>query len=124
MSKTIMIVDDSDTMLMSVEGILTAGGYNVMKCSSAEQALTKLNQAAKPHLFITDLHMPGLNGIELIRRIRGMAAFRFTPILVLTTAVQQDKRAEAKSAGATGWIVKPVESNNLLQVVRQVLPGA
>lgn len=124
MTKTIMIVDDSETMLMSVESILSSGGYDVIRCSSAEQALTKLGQSAKPHLMITDLHMPGMSGIDLIRQMRGMPAFRFTPILMLTTAVQQDKRAEAKAAGATGWIVKPVEAGNLLQVVRQVLPGA
>jgi two-component system chemotaxis response regulator CheY len=75
-------------------------------------------------MVITDLNMGALNGIELIRSLRKMVDFRFMPMLMLTTESQQDKRNEARSAGATGWIVKPVEAVALMQVVRQLLPGA
>ena len=124
MAKTIMIIDDSPTMLMSLEGILSKAGIAVLKAVSGEEALEKLTHGPKPDLVITDLNMGALNGIELIRKLRKLANFRFLPILMLTTESQQDKRNDARSAGATGWIVKPVDGAALLNVVRQVLPGA
>jgi len=124
MAKTIMLVDDSPTMLMSLEGILTKAGVGVLKAVSGEDALAKLKAGPKPDMVITDLNMGALNGIELIRSLRKMVNFRFMPMLMLTTESQQDKRNEARSAGATGWIVKPVEAVALMQVVRQLLPGA
>jgi two-component system chemotaxis response regulator CheY len=119
-----MIVDDSPTMLMSIEGILTRAGIAVIKAASGEEALTKLQKGDKPNLLITDLNMGAMDGIELIRSARKLATLRFTPILMLTTESQQDKRNDAKAAGATGWIVKPVDPENLLKVVRQLVPGA
>jgi two-component system chemotaxis response regulator CheY len=124
MAATVLVVDDSPTMLMSIEGILTKAGLGVIKAASGEEALAKLQKGDKPNLMITDLNMGAMNGIELIRSARKLPAMRFTPILMLTTESQQDKRNEAKSAGATGWIVKPVDGVALLNVVRQVLPGA
>ena len=123
MAKTIMIIDDSPTMLMSLEGILSKAGIAVLKAVSGEEALEKLTHGPKPDLVITDLNMGALNGIELIRKLRKLANFRFLPILMLTTESQQDKRNDARSAGATGWIVKPVDAAALMQVVRQLLPG-
>jgi two-component system, chemotaxis family, chemotaxis protein CheY len=124
MAKIIMIVDDSATMLMSIEAILTSAGLQVLKYASAELALAGLKGGAKPNLVITDLNMGAMSGIDLIRQIRKLAGFQFMPIVLLTTEVLQEKRTEAKAAGATGWIVKPVEPAALLQVVRQLLPGA
>jgi two-component system chemotaxis response regulator CheY len=71
---------------------------------------------------ITDYHMPGMNGVELIREIRKLPAYRFLPILVLTTESEQGKREAARGAGATGWLVKPVAPDKLLQVLQQVAP--
>ena len=122
--KTILIVDDSATILMSMDGILKKGGFKVEKAANAEAALKKLKGGAKPDLVITDLNMPGMNGIEMIREIRKMPTFRFKPILMLTTESQTAKRNEAKKAGATGWLVKPVKPHELLAVVKQVVPGA
>ena len=122
--KTIMIVDDSATILMSMDGILRKAGFKVEKAASSEESLKKLKGGIKPDLIITDLNMPGMNGIEMILEIRKMPAFRFKPILMLTTESQEAKRNEAKKAGATGWLVKPVKPNALLAVVKQVLPGA
>lgn len=124
MATTIMIVDDSPTMLMSIEGILSKAGLGVVKAASGEQALATLQAGTKPNLLITDLNMGAMNGIDLIRRARKLPGLQFIPILMLTTESQQDKRNEAKSAGATGWIVKPVDPEALLKVIRQLVPGA
>lgn len=122
--KTIFLVDDSPTMLMSLEGVLTKAGYKVEKASSGEEALTKLKGGINPDLIITDYHMPGMNGGDLIKAVRGLAQFKFKPILMLTTESDQTKRADAKAAGATGWLVKPIKPPDLLGVVKQVVPGA
>jgi two-component system chemotaxis response regulator CheY len=111
-------------MLMSLEGILKIAGLLVLKAVSGEDAIAKLKDAAKPDMVITDLNMGDLNGIELIRALRKQAQFRFLPLLLLTTESQQDKRNEARTAGATGWLVKPVVAADLLQVVKRFLPGA
>jgi two-component system chemotaxis response regulator CheY len=92
MAKTIMIVDDSPTMLMSLEGILASAGLSVLKAVSGDDALAKVKNAPKPDMVITDLNMGELNGIELIRTLRKQAPFRFLPILLPTTESQQDKR--------------------------------
>jgi two-component system, chemotaxis family, chemotaxis protein CheY len=82
-----------------------------------------LKGGLKPDLLITDFHMGAMNGIELVREVRKMPSVRFIPVLMVTTESQQQKRAEAKAAGATGWLVKPVQPDALLQVIKQVLPG-
>jgi two-component system chemotaxis response regulator CheY len=123
MSVTALIVDDSATMLMSISGILAKAGLKVEQASSGEEALGKLQAGLKPKLMITDLNMGKMNGIELIRAARKTPGMMFTPILMLTTESQQDKRQEAKSAGATGWIVKPVDPASLTKLISQLVPG-
>ena len=120
--KIILLVDDSKTMLMSMEGILQRAGYRVETATSGDAALKKIS-AACPDLMITDLNMPGMDGITLIREAKKMPGMRFKPVLMLTTESQQAKRNEAKAAGATGWLVKPVKAEELLSVVKQVIPG-
>tara|TARA_A200000113_G_scaffold87034_1_gene77638 strand:- start:742 stop:1149 length:408 start_codon:yes stop_codon:yes gene_type:complete len=119
----IHLVDDSATMLMSMEMLLKRAGYTVTKSESAEAAMTAL-ESISPKLIITDLNMPGMNGIELIKTLKQQSKFRFTPMLMLTTESQQSRREEAKAAGATGWLVKPVEPEQLLGVVKQLVPAA
>ncbi|MFD2235773.1 response regulator [Phaeospirillum tilakii] len=123
MSSTIFLIDDSVTVLMSMEAILGHAGYAVAKATSGEEAISRLGTGLKPNLLITDIHMPGMNGIELIRQVRAMPGFQFTPILVVTTESQQAKRDEARAAKATGWLVKPVQPDDLLKVVKQILPN-
>lgn len=123
MPSTILLVDDSATILMSMEAILHKVGYTVVKAASGEEAVAMLERGTRPNLIITDIHMPGMNGIDLIRKVRGMAGFQFVPILVVTTESQQAKRDEARAAKATGWLVKPVPPDDLLRVVKQILPG-
>ena len=87
------------------------------------EALAKLRAGPPLRLMIVDFHMPGMNGAELIREVRKLSPYRFLPILILTTESAQAKRDEARQAGATGWLVKPVAAEKLLQVVEQVAPA-
>jgi two-component system chemotaxis response regulator CheY len=121
--KPVFLVDDSPTMLASMVGALTKAGVPVEKAADAAEALSKLKAGTPLRLLITDYHMPGMNGVELIREIRKLATYRFLPILVLTTESEQGKRADARAAGATGWLVKPVPPEKLLQVLQQVAPA-
>jgi two-component system chemotaxis response regulator CheY len=124
MGKKILIVDDSPTILMSMRGMLERAGHAVTDAASGEAAVSVLKGGLKPDLVITDFHMGAMDGIELVREVRKMASLRFIPVLMVTTESQQAKRMEAKAAGATGWLVKPVQPEALLQVIRQVVPGA
>ena len=121
MNKTILLVDDSATMLMSLKNTLEISGLDVETAQDGSAALDKLKGGLKPSLIITDINMPKLDGLELIREARKL--LRFTPILALTTESQQAKREDARRHGATGWLVKPVGGNELLQVIRQIVPG-
>ena len=120
--KSIFLIDDSATMLMSLKGILEMNGFKVDTACDGEAALNKLKAGLRPDLIITDINMPKLDGIGLIREARKL--LRFTPILALTTESQQGKRDEAKKCGATGWLVKPVGGSELIKVIKQVLPGS
>lgn len=122
--KSVLIVDDSATVLMSLESTLTKAGYQVKKASSGEEALSKyVTKSDKFDLMITDLNMNAVSGIDLIKETRKNAAYKFTPILMLTTEAQAEKRSEAKAAGATGWLVKPIDGADLLGVLKQVAPN-
>ena len=120
--KIIFLVDDSATVLISTSSILAKAGYQVEKAASAEEAMTKFKGGLKPDLLITDLNMPGMNGIELIKQVRLMPNYRFMPILLLTTESQPAKKLEGRAAGASGWIVKPFAPEQLLAVVKKVCP--
>ncbi|MDQ7073254.1 MAG: response regulator [Gammaproteobacteria bacterium] len=121
--KTIFLVDDSTTMLMSLESALKRHNLNIVTATSGAEALQKI-PAAAPDLVITDLNMPGMDGITLIKEIKKIGSMRFKPILMLTTESQGTKREEAKAAGAIGWLVKPVKPEELITVIKQVVPGA
>lgn len=124
MAKTIFIVDDSLTMMMSVKATLEMNGFKVETASDGLQALNKLKAGVKPDLIITDINMPNMGGLDLIKNVRALPGFRFTPILTLTTESQAGKRDEGKKLGATGWLVKPIAGPDLVKVIKQVLPGA
>lgn len=121
MSKTILSVDDSPSIRQAVKLTLTSKGYQVREAGGGRQALQIL-AAEAVHLILADLNMPEMDGIELIRRVRALAAYRFTPILMLTTESQADKKSQGKAAGATGWIVKPFTPEGLVSVVQRILP--
>ncbi|MCB6179273.1 response regulator [Rhodobacter sp. Har01] len=119
--KNILLVDDSATVLASMRQVLERGGYAVEACTAPELALTRLNGGYRPDMVITDLNMPGMDGIAFITAARRLPPCRFIPILVLTTESGQVQRDRAKAAGATGWLVKPVAPEKLFDVLRQVL---
>ena len=119
--KTILLVDDSATILISISNILGKAGYGVEKAANAQEALTKFQGGLKIDLLITDLNMPGMNGIELITEVRKMPTYKFVPILFLTTESQQSRKQEAKAAGASGWIVKPATADELLNTIKLVI---
>ncbi|KQT69071.1 MULTISPECIES: response regulator [unclassified Aureimonas] len=122
--KKILLVDDSPTMLASISTILKKAGYECDTAADGQIAVDKVGRGLAPNLVITDYHMPGMDGVELIGKLRRLGATRFVPMLVLTTDSQPEKRSAAKAAGATGWLVKPVDPPALLQVIRQLLPAA
>ena len=121
MSKRIFLVDDSATILLSISNILTKAGFEIEKAANAEEALRKFQSGVKVDLLITDLNMPGMNGIELIKEVRKLPNYRFVPILFLTTESQQSRKMEAKAAGASGWIVKPATADELLNTIKLVI---
>jgi len=124
MAKTILVVDDSATMVLSLKTTLSMSGFAVETAGQGKLALEKLESGLKPDLILTDINMPVMGGIELIKNVRAMPGLRFVPILTLTTESESGKRDEGKRAGATGWLVKPLSGNDLIAVIRKVMPGA
>lgn len=119
MAKVILTVDDSASMRQMVKFTLSDAGYAVIEAEDGNDALAKLAQPV--NLVITDLNMPNLDGIGLIRKIRANSACKGLPIIMLTTESQALRKQEGKAAGATGWMVKPFSIPQLLAVVKKVL---
>lgn len=118
--KRIMTVDDSPSLRQMVALTLETAGYEVVEASDGRDAVNKL-AGREFHLFLTDLNMPGMDGIELTKKLRGIAEYRFVPIVLLTTESQPEKKMQGKAAGATGWIVKPFKPEDLLATVKKVM---
>jgi two-component system chemotaxis response regulator CheY len=123
MAKTVLVVDDSPTMRQMVAFTLTSAGYQVVDAGNGKEAVGKVNGGAKPDLVVTDLNMPEMDGITLIKEIRKMPALKFTPILMLTTEASDDKKKAGQAAGGAGWIVKPFNPEQMMAVIKKVLPG-
>ncbi|MGQ0557323.1 MAG: response regulator [Nitrospiraceae bacterium] len=123
MSKTALIVDDSRTMRQMVAFTLTNAGFVVVEAEDGKDAVKKVSGGPKMDIVVTDLNMPEMDGITLIKELRKMGAFKFTPILMLTTESALEKKKEGKEAGATGWIVKPFNPEVLLKTIAKVLPA-
>ena len=123
MAATILVVDDSVTMLMSLKAALSMNGFVVETAGHGQAALDKLKSGLKPNLILTDINMPVMGGMELIGKVRALPDFRFIPILTLTTESEASKRDEGKRLGATGWLVKPIAGDDLVKVIKKVLPG-
>jgi len=123
MPKTIIAVDDSMSIRETVRMTLEVSGFRVLVAENGVKGLA-LAQQEKADLVITDLNMPEMDGITLITRLRALPAYRFTPILMLTTESQDDKKAAGRKAGATGWIVKPFDAARFIAVVQKVCPNS
>ena len=117
---TILTVDDTASMRQMISFTLGSVGYDVIQASDGVEAL-KLARDRKVDLVIADVNMPNMDGISLVKSLRTLDAYRFTPILMLTTESQEDMRSKGKRAGATGWIVKPFNPEQLVNVVKKVL---
>jgi two-component system chemotaxis response regulator CheY len=116
----ILSVDDSATMRQMVAFALKEAGFEVTQAWNGVEALEKAN-AASYSLVLTDVHMPQMDGLTLIQELRKLETYRFTPILMLTTESSVEKKQEGKAAGATGWIVKPFDPEQLVRTIRKVL---
>ncbi len=116
----ILAVDDSAAMRQMVGATLTAAGHEVQQAADGQEALTIA--AARPFdLVITDVNMPVMNGLELVRKLRTLPTYRGVPLLVLTTENSTERKLEGKDAGATGWLVKPFNPDRLLSTIARVL---
>jgi two-component system chemotaxis response regulator CheY len=120
MGKRILTADDSASIRQMVTFTLRKEGYEVVEAVDGKDALSKLN-GNPVHMVITDLNMPNLDGIGLVKGIRANPSYRFIPIILLTTESQESKKMEGKAAGATGWIVKPFKPEQLIAVIKKVL---
>jgi two-component system chemotaxis response regulator CheY len=121
MARTALVVDDSASIREMVAFTLREAGFNVLEGINGADALAKLGDR-RADLVITDLNMPVMDGIAFIRQLRTRPNSKYTPVLMLTTESQAEKKQEGKAAGATGWIVKPFHPGNLLEVIAKVLP--
>lgn len=121
MAKTILIVDDSNTARASVEYTLKKGSYTVLTADDGTTGISVLSKGPSVDMIITDLNMPKMDGIEFIKQVRKFDQYKYTPILMLTTESQDDKKMEGKAAGASGWLVKPFNPTQLLDVVKRFL---
>jgi len=121
MPRTVLVVDDSVTIRQMVSFTLKEAGFTVLEAIDGQDALQRLG-SGRVDLVVTDLNMPRMDGITLIRALRGRSTTRSTPVLMLTTESQESKRQEGRAAGATAWIVKPFHPDRLLQVIAKVLP--
>jgi two-component system, chemotaxis family, chemotaxis protein CheY len=119
-AKKIMAVDDSASVRQVERFVLSGAGFEVLEAKDGREALTRLS-TTPVNLILTDLNMPNLDGIGLIRGVRQSTANRLTPIIMITTESDDQKKREGKAAGATGWIVKPFTPEQLLAVVKKVL---
>ena len=117
----ILAVDDSRSMRDMVSYTLKTAGHEVILAEDGVDALEKA-QGASVNLVLTDVNMPRMDGLSLIRALRKLPGYRFVPILTLTTEAGPEKKMEGKAAGATGWIVKPFNPEKLLKTISRVLP--
>lgn len=120
MGLKILTVDDSASMRQMVTFTLKGAGYDVEEAADGKQGLDKA-KTAKFSLVISDVNMPVMDGISMIKALRALPDYKFTPILMLTTESTADKKTEGKAAGATGWIVKPFNPEQLLATIKKVL---
>jgi two-component system, chemotaxis family, chemotaxis protein CheY len=122
MAKTILVVDDSASLRQVVGIALRGAGYDVIEGCDGRDALTKLT-GQKVHLIVSDVNMPNMDGISFVKAVKQLPAYKFTPVVMLTTESQEEKKREGQAAGAKAWVVKPFRPEQMLVVVQKlVLP--
>ncbi len=120
MGKTIMIVDDSASLRQVVAIALRGAGYDVVEAQNGQDALSKLD-GKKINLIISDVNMPVMDGISMVKDVKKLPAYKFTPIIMLTTEGADDKKKEGQAAGAKAWIVKPFQPEQMLKAVSTLI---
>ncbi len=119
MSKTIMIVDDSASIRTVVGIALRGAGYTVIEAKDGQDAINKLT-GQKVNLIISDVNMPIMDGITFVKNVKTMPAYKFTPIIMLTTESDESKKREGQAAGAKAWVVKPFKPEQMLSAVQRL----
>lgn len=120
MAKTVMIVDDSASLRQVVGIALRGAGYEVIEGCDGKDALSKLN-GQKVHLVISDVNMPNMDGITFVKNLKQIPAYKFTPVIMLTTESQEGKKQEGQAAGAKAWVVKPFQPAQMLAAVSKLV---
>jgi len=120
MPKTVLIVDDSSSLRQVVNITLKGAGYDVIEACDGKDALTKLN-GQKIHLIISDVNMPNMDGITFVSEAKKLAAYKFTPIIMLTTEAGEAKKQAGQAAGARAWVVKPFQPAQMLGAVSKLI---
>lgn len=120
MSKCILIVDDARSMRSLVAMTLRGAGYEVIEASDGQEAVGKID-GQKVHMLLTDLNMPNMDGIELIKTLKANPAYKFLPMVMLTTESEESKKKEGQQAGAKAWIVKPFKPETVVAVVKKII---
>lgn len=120
MAKTILIVDDSASVRQVVKIALSGAGYDTIEGVDGKDALSKLT-GQKVHLIISDVNMPNMDGITFVKEVKKLAAYKFTPVIMLTTESQEAKKQEGQAAGAKAWVVKPFQPAQMLAAVSKLI---
>lgn len=120
MTKTVLIVDDSASLRQVVSITLKGAGYDVVEGADGRDALTKLN-GQKVHLVVSDVNMPNMDGITFVQEMKKLPAYKFTPVIMLTTEAGDAKKEAGKAAGAKAWMVKPFNPAQLLNAVSKLI---
>jgi two-component system, chemotaxis family, chemotaxis protein CheY len=123
MAKRVLIVDDSESVRMIARLALREQGYDVVEAGNGVEALAQLD-AERVHLVISDVNMPQMDGITLLKQIKASARHKFTPIIMLTTEAGQDKKDQGRAAGAKAWITKPFQPRVLVDAVAKLMPAS
>lgn len=120
MAKTILAVDDSTSIRQMVAFTLKGAGYEVIEAADGQEGLEKA-RSKTVNLVLTDQNMPKMDGLTLVKALRGLPQYKTIPMLMLTTESSDTMKAQGKAAGATGWLVKPFDPNKLLEVVAKII---
>lgn len=118
--KTILVVDDSGSFRTVVKLALQKAGYAVIEAGDGQAALGKLEGGTKVHLIVCDVNMPVMDGLTFLKQVKTLAAYKFTPVIMLTTESQEEKKAEGRAAGAKAWITKPFQPSQLVDAVNRL----
>jgi two-component system chemotaxis response regulator CheY len=120
MAKTVLVVDDSASIRQVVGIALKGAGYDVLEACDGKDALNKLT-GQKVHLMISDVNMPNMDGITFVKEVKKLAAYKFTPIIMLTTESQESRKQEGQAAGARAWVVKPFQPAQMMAAVAKLI---